>query len=69
LYRLFQTCRRIGVYLSSEEHLHRTLTRQGLQDMTDSTHPECVFCGKMYQWGVDYVECHMDPNISKMEDR
>ena len=36
LCRLFQTCRRIGVYLSSEEHLHRFLTRQGLQDMTDS---------------------------------
>ena len=30
LCRLFQTCRRIGVYLSSEEHLHRSLTRQGL---------------------------------------
>ncbi len=28
--RLFQTCRRIGVYLSSEEHLHRSLTRQVL---------------------------------------
>ncbi len=30
LCRLFQTCRRIGVYLSSEEYLHRRLTRQGL---------------------------------------
>jgi hypothetical protein len=28
--------RRIGVYLPSEEHLHRSLTRQGLQDMADS---------------------------------
>ncbi len=36
LCRLFQTCRRIGVYLSSEENLHRSLTRQGLQDTTDS---------------------------------
>ncbi len=36
LCKLFQTCRRIGVYLSSEEHLHRRLTRQGPQDMTDS---------------------------------
>jgi hypothetical protein len=27
---IFQTCRRIGVYLSSEEHLHRSLTRPGL---------------------------------------
>jgi hypothetical protein len=35
LCRLFQTCRRIVVYLSSEENLHRILTRQGLQDMTD----------------------------------
>ena len=24
-----------------------------------------VFCGKMYRWGAAYVECHMDPNISK----
>jgi hypothetical protein len=30
LCRLFQTCSRIGVYPSSEEHLHRSLTRQGL---------------------------------------
>ena len=30
LCRLFQTCRTIGVYLSSEEYLHRNLTRQGL---------------------------------------
>ncbi len=35
LCRPFQTCRRIEVYLSSEEHLHPSLTRQGLQDMTD----------------------------------
>ncbi len=34
--RLVQTCRRMRVYLSSEEHLHRSLTRQGIQDMTDS---------------------------------
>jgi hypothetical protein len=36
LVQTFQTCRRIGVYLSSEEHLHRSLTRQGLQDMAGS---------------------------------
>ncbi len=30
LCRLFQTCRTIGVYLSSEENLHRSLTRQGI---------------------------------------
>ena len=66
MYRLFQTCRRIGVYLSSEEHLHRSLTRQGLQDMTDSGNlPSVCLCGKMYRWGAAYVECHMDPNISK----
>ena len=33
---------------------------------TPATYPECVFCGKMYRWGVVYVECHMDPNISKV---
>ncbi len=32
---------------------------------TPATYPECVFCEKMYRWGVAYVECHMDPNISK----
>jgi len=32
---------------------------------TAATYPECVFCGKMYRWGAAYVECHMDPNISK----
>ncbi len=32
---------------------------------TPATYPECVFCGKMYRWGVANVECHMDPNISK----
>ena len=32
---------------------------------TPATYPECVFCGKMYRWGAAYVECHMDPNISK----
>ncbi len=32
---------------------------------TQATYPECVFCGKMYRWGATYVECHMDPNISK----
>jgi predicted alpha-1,6-mannanase (GH76 family) len=32
---------------------------------TPTTYPECVFCGKMYRWQEPYVECHMDPNISK----
>ena len=32
---------------------------------TPATYPQCVFCGKMYRWGTVYVECHMDPNISK----
>ncbi len=35
-FRKDQTCRRIGVYMSSEDHLHRNLTWQGIQDMTDS---------------------------------
>ena len=51
--------------MSSEEHLHPSLTRQGLQDMTDSGNLPSVCCGKMYRWGAAYVECHMDPNISK----
>ena len=34
---------------------------------TPATYPECVFCGKMYRWGEDNVECHMDPNISKTD--
>jgi hypothetical protein len=33
---------------------------------TPATYPECVFCGKMYRWQTVYVECHMDPNISKV---
>ena len=32
---------------------------------TPATYPECIFCGRKYRWGVVYVECHMDPNISK----
>ncbi len=36
LVQTFQTHRRIGVYVSFEEHLPRGLTRQGLQDISDS---------------------------------
>ena len=32
---------------------------------TPATYPECFFCGRKYRWGAVYVECHMDPNISK----
>jgi hypothetical protein len=32
---------------------------------TPATYPECIFCGRKYRWGAVYVECHMDPNISK----
>jgi hypothetical protein len=32
---------------------------------TPVTYPECLFCGRKYRWGTDFVECHMDPNISK----
>ena len=32
---------------------------------TPVTYPECIFCGRKYRWGAVYVECHMDPNISK----
>jgi hypothetical protein len=32
---------------------------------TPATYPECVFCGRNNRWGTVYVECHMDPNISK----
>jgi hypothetical protein len=41
-------------------HVRGFKTRQ-----TPATYPECVFWGKMYRWGESYVECHMDPNISK----
>ncbi len=62
LCRLFQTCRRIGVYLSSEEHLHRSLTRQGLQDMqTPATYPECVFCA------THRVQNHNQHRVTRIE--
>ena len=32
---------------------------------TPVTYPECIFCGRKYRLGEVYVECHMDPNISK----
>ena len=32
---------------------------------TPATYPECILCGRKYRWGAVYVECHMDPNISK----
>ena len=32
---------------------------------TPVTYPESLFCGRKYRWGSVYVECHMDPNISK----
>jgi hypothetical protein len=32
---------------------------------TPATYPECAFCGRKYRWGVVYVECQIDPNISK----
>jgi hypothetical protein len=39
---------------------------KGLQTwQTPATYPECLFCGRKYRWGVAFVECHMDPNISK----
>jgi hypothetical protein len=33
---------------------------------TPVTYPECLFCGRTYRWGMSYVECHMDPNNSKV---
>ena len=76
LCRLLQTCRKIGVHGSSEEHLHPVRSRKGLQNLADSGNSpsvcllwqkvSCLFCSSATnRWGKGEVECHMDPTITK----
>jgi hypothetical protein len=66
LCRLFQTCRRTEYSCLLKSTFTQASHDRGFKTwQTPATYPECIFCGRKYRCGSVYVECHMDPNISK----